>query len=66
MFKLGDFGISAALNTDYTQTATGYMTNEYASYEQFIDGARTLLSDEWAVGVLFHKLIAHGKHPFDV
>ncbi len=25
-----------------------------------------ILSDEWAVGVLFYKLLSNGKHPFDV
>ncbi len=42
------------------------MTNEYASIEQFREEPKSLLSDEWAVGVLFYKLLANGKHPFDV
>jgi hypothetical protein len=42
------------------------MTNDYASIEQFKEEPKSLMSDEWAVGVLFHKLLAKGKHPFDV
>ena len=42
------------------------MTNEYASIEQMKDLPKNLLTDEWAVGVLFYKLLAKNKHPFDV
>ncbi len=47
-------------------TVNGYMTKEYASLEQMLKKPSNLLCDEWAIGVLFYKLLANDNHPFDV
>ena len=47
-------------------TVNGYMTKEYASLEQMLKEPSNLLCDEWAIGVLFYKLLANDNHPFDV
>ena len=33
LYKLGDFGISSDFNKDYTQTASGLMSNIFAAPE---------------------------------
>ncbi|MEM7482407.1 MAG: serine/threonine-protein kinase [Acidobacteriota bacterium] len=63
--KLLDFGIAKLLDTggDATQTLDGPMTPRYASPEQVQGTAITTVTDTYALGVIFYRLLT-GASPY--
>eukprot|EP00744_Colponema_vietnamica_P008063 GILI01011526.1.p1 GENE.GILI01011526.1~~GILI01011526.1.p1 ORF type:complete len:529 (+),score=93.61 GILI01011526.1:80-1666(+) len=62
--KLGDFGISKALNGTYEQTNTFVGTPYYLSPELILERPYDHMSDVWALGIVLYELMAL-RHPFN-
>lgn len=64
--KICDLGVSKKMTQEYTKLSNtqGFGTVPYLPPEVFAGKEYSFKADIWALGIIFHKMLTNGDHPF--